>query len=62
MKPTGNMRWIRRERDYERVLQQEMSGYGNEVWWDGHLVSSDNIFVTKWVDVIEVNERTSEPV
>ena len=57
MKPTGMFRWLRRE-DQNRVLQQEMIGFKDEVWENEVLIScSSNELLKAWIDVIEIHEH-----
>ena len=59
MKPTGKLRFARRDGDPHPVLQQQMLGFLNEVWEKDVLISTgSNEQVLQWVDVVEEKEES----
>ena len=58
MKPTGMIRWLKRDLGPRPVLQQEMIGYKDEIWENEVLIAcSSNELVKEWIDVIEIHEH-----
>ena len=58
MRPTGPLRFVRREGYPHPVLQQEMIGFKKEVWENEVLISAEGVLQKYWVDITEIDEPT----